>query len=96
MNTSSSPALPILLVDDEIDALENAALVLLSGGMGNVIRCYDSRRVMELLSEGEIGTILLDLTMPYKSGEKVLLDSWNEVKELYVTGEGEKYSGRVR
>jgi DNA-binding NtrC family response regulator len=73
MNETRYPTLPILLVDDEEAWLRSLALTLKSAlGINNLIRCHESRKVMDILSEQEVGLILLDLTMPYLSGEDLL------------------------
>ncbi len=79
------PALPILLIDDEEPWLRTIALTLKSTlGIDNVIRCPDSRKVMDLLADQEVGLILLDLTMPYLSGEDLLLMIAKEYPDIPV------------
>ena len=42
------------------------------GGISNLRTCQESRQVMGILAQGEIGLVLLDLTMPHLSGEELL------------------------
>lgn len=67
------PSYEILLVDDEEAWLRSISMTLaMSGGINNVIRCSDSRKVMEILQQREIGLVLLDLNMPHLSGEDLI------------------------
>jgi DNA-binding NtrC family response regulator len=66
------PQLPILLVDDEPQALTSFEMVLRSANMNHIRRCEDAREVMPLLAREEIEAMLLDLRMPHLSGEEVL------------------------
>lgn len=67
------PAQPVLLIDDEEDWTASMALRLkCSAGINHVLTCCDSREVTALLSEHEVSVILMDLTMPYRSGEELL------------------------
>ena len=73
MSSELYPPLPILLIDDEEAWLRTMALTLKGTlGINNVIRCCDSRQGMTILAEQDVGLILLDLTMPYLSGEDLL------------------------
>jgi DNA-binding NtrC family response regulator len=72
MNASLYPSLPVLMVDDEEQALDSFEAVLLFASVNNIIRCVDSREVMPLLSRQEIEVMLLDLSMPHISGEELL------------------------
>ena len=65
-------ALPVLLVDDEPQVLHSASLVLRTSGVAHVITVEDSRAVMPLLAEQEVGVMVLDLTMPHLSGQALL------------------------
>ncbi len=40
----------------------------------NIIECTDSRQVLDELQSSDIGIVLLDLTMPHRSGEELLAD----------------------
>jgi two-component system, NtrC family, nitrogen regulation response regulator GlnG len=64
--------LPILLVDDEPQILHTASIALRSGGVPEIITLDDSRAVMTLMAEREIGAIVLDLAMPHVTGQALL------------------------
>lgn len=73
MPESLFPSFDILLVDDEPAWLRTVSLTLeRSAGITNIRTCSDSRQVMNILTTGEIGLVLLDLTMPHLSGEELL------------------------
>ena len=74
MTTACPPAAPgILLVDDEPDWLASMTLLLeVSAGLDNVRTCSDSRQVLDILGEGGVGLVLLDLTMLHLSGTELL------------------------
>jgi two-component system nitrogen regulation response regulator GlnG len=67
-----STALPVLLVDDEPPLLRSASLTLRSSGLEPVVTLADSREVLPLLAEQEPRVIVLDLVMPYLSGQALL------------------------
>ena len=69
----SYPSFSILLVDDEEAFLRSMSITLeRQGNIDNIVVCNDSRQVMNILKEENIGLILLDLTMPHISGEELL------------------------
>ncbi len=68
---SQTPSLPILIVDDEVESLDGFELMLNSNGFNHVNTCQDSRIVMDFLQK-EVSVILLDLSMPHLSGQKLL------------------------
>jgi DNA-binding NtrC family response regulator len=73
MNSSLYPHFGVLLVDDEPAWLRSLRLTLeRSAGITNCITCQDSREVMEVLEQHEIGLVLLDLTMPHLSGDQLI------------------------
>ena len=72
MSQNEYPLFPVLLIDDEAKILESFETALLTGNITNVIRCQDSRDVKHVLSQQEIGVILLDLMMPNLSGKELL------------------------
>jgi DNA-binding NtrC family response regulator len=65
-------ALPILLVDDDPQVLHSASIVLRTSGVAPVIPVDDSRAVLPLLMEQDVGVLVLDLTMPHISGHALL------------------------
>jgi DNA-binding NtrC family response regulator len=89
MNESLYPSLPILMADDEVQALDSFETALLFASINNVIRCEDSRDVMPLLSRHEIEVVLLDLSMPHISGEELLslvTKDFPEIPVIIITG----------
>ena len=72
MAPTAPAALPILLVDDEPQLLRSASVLLRSSGVKHVVTLDDSREVMPLLEEQEIGVVVLDLAMPHVTGEELL------------------------
>jgi len=89
MNASLYPSLPVLMVDDEAQALDSFETALLFASINNIIRCQDSRDVMPLLSRQEIEVMLLDLSMPHITGEELLTlvtRDFPEVPVIIITG----------
>ena len=72
MTESTYPHFPVMMVDDETQTINSFELTLRSASMNNFLRCQDSRDVMPLLASQEIDVMLLDLRMPYISGEELL------------------------
>ncbi len=72
MAPSLYPSSPVLLVDDEQQVLDGAALSLRLNGITNTIKCSDSREVEAMLGEREISVVLLDLLMPHCTGQQLL------------------------
>ena len=64
--------LPVLVVDDEPPLLHSVSLLLRTAGIAHVLTLEDSRAVLPLLAEQEVGVLLLDLTMPHLSGQEIL------------------------
>jgi DNA-binding NtrC family response regulator len=84
-----SPEWPVLLVDDEVHALQSTERVLVSAGINNILPCQDPRKVAGILSDREISVILLDLSMPHVSGEELLpsiVSDYPEVPVIIVSG----------
>ena len=82
------PNFPVMLVDDEVQALNSFELTLRSANMNNFVRVQDSREVMQLLSGHEIEVMLLDLRMPHISGEALLpaiIGDYPEVSVIIIT-----------
>ena len=89
MNDIASPPFPVLMIDDEPQALHSFEMTLRSVGINNIIRCEDSREVMAILAHREIELILLDLQMPNVSGETLLPEISGEypaIPIIVVTG----------
>lgn len=68
----SYPALPILVVDDEIYSLQVCELQLQSEGLTNLVCCHNGHEALQALASQEFSAIVLDLHMPEISGEEVL------------------------
>jgi len=66
------PERPILVVDDEEQAIADLSERLKADGLRNVLGCSDSRQVVELARSRELSLVLLDLRMPHLSGEQLL------------------------
>jgi len=89
MMESLHPQLPVLMIDDEVQALNSFEMVLRSASMNHILRCQDSRKVMEIFLSQEIEVMMLDLSMPYVSGEELLLlvtKDYPEVPVIVITG----------
>jgi DNA-binding NtrC family response regulator len=73
MQQALYPSYKIVLVDDEAPWLRSLGIVLeRSAGINNIVKCLDSRQVMDILATQNVGIVLLDLTMPHISGEELL------------------------
>ena len=72
MPLQSHPEHPILLVDDEPNALDSFAIALEFLGINNVLKCQDETTVMNILEEKDIDLMLLDMVMPRRSGDSLL------------------------
>ena len=89
MTESTYPHFPVMMVDDEAQAINSFEMTLRSASMNNFIRCHDSRDVMALLSGQEIEIMLLDLKMPHISGEELLpiiTGDYPEIPVVVITG----------
>ncbi len=89
MTESIYPLFPVMMVDDEAQAINSFEMTLRMANMNNFIRCHDSRDVMPLLSSQEIEVMLLDLRMPHISGEELLpmiTADYPEIPVVVVTG----------
>ena len=79
------PPFGVLLVDDELPWLRSLSLTLEGpGGITNLLQCQDSREVMSVLEQNDIGLVLLDLTMPQHSGEELLEQIVTEYPQIRV------------
>jgi DNA-binding NtrC family response regulator len=89
MKEATYPELPVMVVDDEAQALTSFELALRSASITNFVCCQDSRDVMPLLASREIEVMLLDLWMPHLSGDELLRRitvDHPEVPVIVVTG----------
>ncbi|MCV2403129.1 sigma-54 dependent transcriptional regulator [Marinomonas sp. C2222] len=73
MRENLYPSFGILLIDDEASFLRSFSLLLeMTVGINHVYTCDDSRQAMDLIEKNDIGLVLLDVNMPYLSGELLL------------------------
>jgi len=87
--TPLTPPDPILLVDDEEQALQSYDLNLRYSGLTNTIRCSDPRQVKSILRRQRVSLVMLDLCMPHMGGEDVLTfikTEYPDVPVIVVTG----------
>jgi DNA-binding NtrC family response regulator len=85
MTEEPYPWAPILLVDDEPAWLRGLGLTLSRAlGINNQILCQDSREVPGLLASRVVSLVILDVTMPYLSGEELLVRIGEEHPQLPV------------
>jgi DNA-binding NtrC family response regulator len=87
--TATYPICPVLIVDDETEALTSSEMALRSASVNHIVKCQDSREVMPLLSRQEMEVILLDLSMPHLSGEELLSlirHDFPEIPVIIITG----------
>ena len=85
----SAANLPVLLVDDEIHALEGYELQMVGEGFENTIRCLNGDEALAMLDVQDVSLILLDLRMPGTSGEDVLTHAVGhhpDVPVVVITG----------
>ena len=76
MAKGNFPGKPVLMIDDEPSWLR-AVKILLERHLGihHVVTCSDSREATRLLDEQTYSLLLLDLTMPHRSGVDVLTEA---------------------
>lgn len=84
MNEKLNPSNPILIVDDEEGILLAIDTTLQMAGINNTVTCQDSRKVIDILSQQSIETVLLDLNMPHIQGEELLAEVNREFPEIPV------------
>ena len=88
-NPMRTPALPIVILDDDPCALAASELLLQTHGYNNCIMLNDSRELLPLMARQQISVLLLDLTMPHISGEAILqtvTQDFPDVKVIILTG----------
>lgn len=90
MNSTKYPTEPLLLVDDEPAWLRGLSLILKKdAGIDNLIQCEDSRKVMDLLASLKFSLVIIDVNMPFLSGEELLtmiVREYPEVPVIVVSG----------
>ncbi len=83
------PEKPVYIIDDELIILKSLSAVLRADGINNIETCRDSREAMNMISAKKPSLVLLDLTMPYVSGETLLTkikDLYPDIPVLIITG----------
>lgn len=84
-----NPIHPILIVDDEKTILNSMEFTLRSSGYTNIVCIQRSELVMQYVRSHSIESILLDITMPVKSGEEILEElkkDFPEIPVIMITG----------
>jgi len=84
MSMSKYPLNPVLIVDDEEQFLQSGSFALRTAGINNIIKCNDSRQVMELLRKNPVSVVILDLMMPYVNGDELLPQITQEFNDIPV------------
>ena len=84
MSTDVYPRRSVLIVDDEEFILDAISEILKSKGIDNIITCADSREVMAIMQEQEVELVLLDLMMPYITGNTLLLEIVRDLPDVPV------------
>ncbi len=83
------PNLPVMIVDDEESALESFETTLRLGGINNILKCKDSRKVLSIITERKIECMLLDISMPHISGLELLpklKEDFPNIPIIIITG----------
>ena len=82
MSGTIHPMLPVVLLDDEVQALNSFETVLRSARINNCLRLQDSRELMPTLSKQDVEVVLLDLRMPNISGQQLLPKITHDYPEI--------------
>ena len=78
----------VLVIDDDEAMLKSVARVLRTEGFGEALLCRDPREAEDLMETHRVGTVLLDLVMPYIPGERLLasiMSRYPNVSVIVVT-----------
>jgi DNA-binding NtrC family response regulator len=89
MSYGKYPVQPVFIVDDEQNSVASMEINLLSKGIDNFISCHDSRQVLSILETNDVSVMLLDLMMPFVSGEQILGEvakRYPHIPVIVVTG----------
>ncbi|WP_300154136.1 sigma-54 dependent transcriptional regulator [Solidesulfovibrio sp.] len=90
--SSRKPRAPILLIDDEEQALTSYALNLRFSGLNNTVSLSDSRKAPDLLASRKFSLVILDLSMPHLGGEQILEHMRRlglDVPAIVITGQND-------
>jgi len=84
------PSFGMLICDDEASFLRSLSLTIERHcGVNNIIQCQDSREVLGLLATNNVGIVILDLNMPFISGEELLtiiVEQYPQIAVIIVSG----------
>jgi signal transduction histidine kinase len=69
------PQCPILIVDDEENALTSMSITLRSAGFNSLRTCAESRNVVAMLAREKFSLVILDLNMPHVTGHDIIRQS---------------------
>ena len=89
MESNLYPSFPILIVDDEKHLLNSYEMTLNYTGINNIILCNDSRNVYSTIADYPVRLVLLDLSMPFISGEELLeklKEEYPDITVIIITG----------
>ena len=92
MNRVGNPDRTILIADDETHILRNLEGILRARGFEHIITCNDARTLPAMVGSNTVEVLLLDLTMPYRSGIDLLPelhDSFPDMPIIVITGTSE-------
>lgn len=84
MNKENVFARSILLVDDDDQVLYLGRSILQKADFENIFTIQDSREVLSFLAEHKISIIVLDLVLPFLSGQELLATIAKEYPEIAV------------
>ncbi|HEB32004.1 MAG TPA: response regulator [Spirochaetes bacterium] len=87
------PEYPVLIVDDEDHVLRVLGRVLGADGINNVITCNDSMQATKIIEQKKISVLILDLNMPYLSGEELMRMVRVDHPEQSIAGKAASASG---
>lgn len=74
----------VLLVDDETRILLSFSTLLKTSGLRQVTTIDDSRRVMPFLEKQPVSVVVLDLFMPFISGQDLLVEIQHQYPDIPV------------
>lgn len=74
----------IMVIDDEVEITKSCDTILRMAGYQEIITCNDSRDVLDTITENKVDLVLLDLSMPYISGSKLLTQIKNEYPHIQI------------